>query len=95
MTRYTRILAAAKARPHDREPFATHAYWHDGALVCGGCDTPVHNARCGACAVIFTGEPPAVPVPTYSERRQAFHDSAPMLSEIRAARHFGREGYGA
>ncbi len=82
-------------RPYERETFARMSYWMDGALVCGCCDCPIYDARCDGCEIVFTGEQPAEPVTSYSEARQAYHDSSVYLSEVRQARHFGRSGYGA
>ncbi len=82
-------------RPFERESFAEHSYWIDGVLSCGCCDSPIYGGECPGCEIQFHGEHPAEPVPTYSEARQSYHDSSIYLSEIRAARHFGRSGVGA
>ncbi len=78
-------------RPFERESYAEHSYWIDGVLSCGCCDSPIYGGECPGCEIQFHGEHPAEPAFT----RTDYHDSSIYLSEVRAARHFGRSGYGA
>ncbi len=90
-----RTGAVSPLNSYDRDTFARMSFWYEGELVCGGCDHPIVDARCHRCEIVFHGDKPAEPIPTFSERRQAYRDSSVYLSEVRQARHFGRQGVSA